>query len=257
MRQLHLIFMISMILISCTMSSNSGNSGVNDFSYINGEAISKELLFEIGPDHELVAGNFANAKVLSDGRIAILDTRSLAFHIINADGSLFNSTSIQGRGPGEVENLNNDFAIRNDEEIVLYDYLMRKLSFYKYSDNTLNHVKDLQLESNKSISDYFYHTPDQLIIHRSSSLIEKELIQPVTLLTLNEPLTEKTIIEIPKHRDLEATTTQGTLNLTFNYSSKYHTKNNICALEDKIYHNRTDSVGFTVYDLNSGAQLAN
>jgi hypothetical protein len=257
MRLLHLTFMFSMILISCNMVSNKADTGVNDFSYINGEAIDKELLFEIGPDHELVAGNFANAKVLSDDRIAILDTRSLALHIINADGSLFNSTSIQGRGPGEVENLNSGFAIRNDEEIVLYDYLMRKLTFYKYSDNTLNHVKDLHMESNKSISDYFYHTSDQLIIHRSSSYIEEELIQPVTLLTLNEPLTEKTIIEIPKHQDLAATTTQGTLNFTLNYSSNYHTKNNICAFEDKIYHNRTDSVGFTVHDLNSGAQLAN
>ena len=113
------------------------------------------------------------------------------------------------------------------------------------------------MESNQSISGYFYHSQDQLILHRSSSPIEKELIQPVTLLTLNDSLTEKTIIEIPKHQDLKATTTQGTLNLTFNYSSKYHTKNNICAYREAIYHNRTDSVGFTAYDLNSGAQLAN
>jgi hypothetical protein len=186
-----------------------------------------------------------------------LDTRSLAFHIINADGSLFNSTSIRGRGPGEVENLNSGFAIHNNEEIVLFDYLMRKLSFYKYSNNSLNHVRDLQLESNKSISDYFYHTSDQLIIHRSSSLSENELNQSVTLLTLNDPLKEESIFDIPKHPDLTATATQGTLNLTLNYSSKYHTRNNICAYGGAIYYNRTDSVGFTVHDLNSGLQLAN
>ena len=87
--------MLSILLISCTLSSNKEDTGINDFSYINGDVIVKELLFEIGPDHELLAGDFANAKVLSDGRFAILDTRSLALHIINTDGSLYYSRSIK------------------------------------------------------------------------------------------------------------------------------------------------------------------
>ncbi|PWN07074.1 hypothetical protein [Rhodohalobacter mucosus] len=257
MRQFHIICVFSMILISCNMGSNKTGTGVNDFSYINGEAIDKELLFEIGPDHELVAGNFANARVLADGRIAILDTRSISLHIVNSDGSLFSSTSLEGRGPGEVENLSSNLGLLDGNRVALYDYLMAKFSLYVYAENLFNYVQDFILEPSMSVDNYYYYSPNQLILHRSTSRMSESQHESVTLFTTDEPLTEKKVLQIPKHQDLSVSTSEGSLNLMFNYSSKYHTRNNICAFRGTIYYNRTDSVGFKVHDLNSGAQLAN
>ena len=79
----------------------------------------------------------------------------------------------------------------------------------------------------------------------------------MSLLTINDSLSEQTIIDIPKHQGLTAIVSQGTLNLTMNYSSKYHTKNHICINGNQIFYNRSDSVGFSIYDQNSGTKMAN
>ena len=175
MRIAKLILLI-FILNSCTGNSSESDVSITDFGYISGDPVVLEFQFEIGSDHDLMTGNYADAKILSDGRIAILDTRNTSFHILNKDGSIFQSTSLKGRGPGEVENLSSSFAIHNGEHIIFHDYFMRKLSFYSYSDEKLNHIRDLQLGSDISFGDYFYHSPNQLVLHRSTSIIQVNLM---------------------------------------------------------------------------------
>ena len=251
------LILLMIILNSCTRNSGESDISITDFGYISGDPVVLEFQYEIGPDHDLIAGNYADARVLSDGRIAILDTRNTSFHILNKDGSLYQSTSLKGRGPGEVENLSSSFAVDNGEHMIFHDYFMRKLSFYSYSDEKLNHIRDLQLGSELSFGDYFYHSPNQLVLHRSTSILQDESFESVSLLTINDNLSEETIIDIPKHQGLTAVASRGTLNLTMSYSSKYHTKNHICINGNQLFYNRSDSVGFSIYNLNSGTRIAN
>lgn len=248
-----LFFLLALISYSC--SSKSEHKA--EYDHLNqGLSIGTQFLFEVAPSENFFFGNIADVKILSDGNIAVLDDETLSLHILNSDGDIINSISLQGKGPGEVQNLFKGLRLTEEDYIAIYDYLMFKISIFQVIDNQLRHIRDITLESDESSKDFYLNSNDQVVLHKSASIRNEQNSEHVIVVNINGEIKKENLLEIPHHSQLTLSGSEGDLNFVMDISTPYHTINHVCTFDNHLFHTRTDSVGFTVYDINYGKRIA-
>ncbi len=242
-------FILVSLLVACTSDTDSPSTEFDDLS--NLPEIITETLFTTGGGDDFFFGSIADVQVLSDGTIAVLDGRSLDIHLLNGRGEWIKTHNLEGRGPGEVQNLTNGIKITPDDYLAVRDYLMFKISIFQSSGTGLEHIRDVIIE--ESIGNFFLDGKDQLILKKTTT---EDLTEPIAVMDLNGSSDLQTVLEFPAFERLTLTGSMGGMSFTISNSTEYHAKNEFCYSEGLLYHIRTDSVGFTSYRLPDGEEVS-
>jgi len=242
-------FILVSLLVACTSDTDSPSTEFDDLS--NLPEIIAETLFTTGGGDDFFFGSIADVQVLSDGTIAVLDGRSLDIHLLNGRGEWIKTHNLEGRGPGEVQNLTNGIKITPDDYLAVRDYLMFKISIFQSSGTGLEHIRDVIIE--ESIGNFFLDGKDQLILKKTTT---EDLTEPIAVMDLNGSSDLQTVLEFPAFERLTLTGSMGGMSFTISNSTEYHAKNEFCYSEGLLYHIRTDSVGFTSYRLPDGEEVS-
>jgi len=246
------ILLIMFLCVSCRSSTDTPTIEFEDFSHT--PSLTTEALFEAGSDGSFFFGNIADAKVLSDGTIAVLDSRSLAIHFLTEHGEFIKTLPLEGRGPGEVQNLTNGLRITREDYIAVRDYLMFKISIFQANSTEIVHVADIILDY--SVGNFFLNGKDQLLLKKSTPAGKTDLPEPIIIIDVDDGSSMKIVREFPAFEQLKLNGSMGGMDFTISNSTKYHTKNEFCFNEDLLYHVRTDSVGFTSYSVPDGEKVS-
>lgn len=244
-----IVYVIALICCSCSSKPNNDDSGYDEY-LIQYPSILTEYLFEVNSSHNFFFGNIADVKKLSDGVMVILDDITYSIHLMSEDGDVIKSRQIKGRGPGEVQNLFKKFRTNKEDYLAIYDYLMFKISMFHVIDGQITHVKDVALESGESLSNFFLNSYDQLIFHRSINVSSEDTLEQVMIININNVDIKKPVLELSVFEELILQGAIGGLSFAMSTSTKFHNRNELCSFDNSVYHIRTDSVGFSIYNLN-------
>ena len=85
----------------------------------------------------------ANATVLPDGRIAVLDVQEERIFLFSGDGTFLNSIGRWGQGPGEFTGLISILNVTSDGGIEVFDRSLRRVTRFG-SDGSLDQIWTLQ-----------------------------------------------------------------------------------------------------------------
>jgi hypothetical protein len=248
-KSVFIVFLAS--FISCTHHADE-----IDTNYVNIEnspEIVPNHLFSISSNDSFFFGDIIDVKVIENGEIVVLDDESLSIHLLSNRGIHIKEQPIQGRGPGEIQNLSNRIRVTNSNLIAVDDYFMKKISLYKIFENSIEHVEDISLES--SIGNFFLPDEGQLVLKKSIMLNEDEPIDQIQRLNLSDQEKTGEAIEFPTQNSIKLTANMGELNFMIETTTKFHVMNKYCSYENNLYHIRTDSLGFRVFNLDDGNEV--
>ena len=236
---------------SCTYNKDEAD---NNYANIeNSPEIVPNHLFSTSSNDSFFFGDIIDVKVFENGEIVVLDDQSLSMHLLSSQGVHIIEYPIQGRGPGEIQNLSNRMRVSNSNLTAVDDYFMKKISLFRIADNRIEHVEDISLES--SIGDFFLSDEDQLILKTSVMLDEDKPLDQIQRLSLSEQNKTSAALEFPAQKEIRLSANMGELNLMIQTTTRFHAMNRFCSNGNSLYHIRTDSLGFRVYNLDDGNEI--
>lgn len=250
-----LIKSVCMCLLAAFYSCNH-NTDEADTNYLNIENSSKIVpnhLFSTSSNDSFFFGDIIDVKVIDNGEIVVLDDQSLSIHLLTNRGLHIIEHPIQGRGPGEIQNLSNRMRISSGNLAAVDDYFMKKISLYRIADNRIEHIEDISLES--SIGDFFLSEEGQLVLKKSVMLDEGKPMDQIQRLNLSDQHKTSTALEFPAQKEMRLSANMGELNFMIQTTTKFHAMNRFCSNGNSLYHIRTDSLGFRVYNLDDGNEI--
>lgn len=239
------------VLFNCTETSeNSWPDAVEPSEFIELSQIETHFLYEIPNQskQEFFFGSIRDVKVVADSTFAVLDDIKKAFHFFSQEGIYKGSTIKEGRGPGELMMPHHNFQVSEKGKISIYDRGLQRISIYKLNEHELSVFKDVKL--NKMISSHFLLSNDLLVLYEPKSLQEKESKDRVIISDLYGNIIIDQLAEFEGNEQLILSPFSG--NFTMGVSSQYHTKNLVCYQEKTMIYNRSNQIGFRVYDLGTG-----
>jgi len=239
------------LLISCTSEQKTDYTDYIDIK--RAPVIEAKPFLSISPSDNIFFGNIADITFISDGRVVVLDDELLALHLISRNGELVKTFQFEGRGPGEVKNLSNRLRTTEDNIIAIDDYLQYKIALFQLNDEDLEHITDVAFES--SISDFYLINKNQLVLWKSTTNSVQKLVDSIQIVDLNNSDEIQTIREFPAQEVITLSGGFGGLNFTINTTTQFHTRNEFCSNGDRLYHIRTDSLGFRAYNLDDRQEV--
>lgn len=238
-------------LFACTENLEKSSPNFTDSSdFIDVTQIEARFLLEI-PKNEnqgFFFGRIRDARVLADGTIAVLDDIRKTIHFFSQEGLYKGSAIKEGRGPGEVMMPHHNFQVSKDGKISIYDRGLQRLSIYEFIDNELAVITDVKLE--RMISSHYLLSENVLVLYEPKPIGEKERKDRVLISDLSGSIINDQLAEFEGNEQLILSPRSG--DFTMGVSSQYHTKNLVCYQGTKMIYNRSNQVGFRVYDLDTG-----
>lgn len=239
---------VIVLFISTSCSSNDGQ-----YDSVNAPLIEAELLFEIEDSEEILFGWISDVQMTSKGDILIADVTRKKLHHFREDGEYVTSYLSEGRGPGEVQRMDGYISITYDDKVLVYDSALRRVSLYELTDDTLNVIRDINLEL---FPNHFYLTSDdKLILYVTPSFRpEEDPNDRIVVANLNGEIVNKKLIQFEPNEQLVIYNEAGQPLMTT--SSPHHSRNLISFSNDDLVYNRSDKIGFKIFDLITGEKKA-
>jgi hypothetical protein len=243
---------LGIVLIAC--NNHNHNQDVF-FDNLDAPIISAKLKYEIPvlEDEKFFFGGISDMSVLSDGSIAILDDILKKIHLFTSDGNFINSVLSKGRGPGEIVRPYSAIRTSKNDKVAFYDQALQRISLFNYSDNDLLHLQDIKID--RMINDFHIMPDGKIVVYEPSPIGEVERKDQVFLVKPNGEFKSSPITVFDGNDQLMLSPSVESISLSMGISTNYHTKNLICFLGSRMIHNRSNYVGFTIYDLETGAVL--
>lgn len=232
---------IAVFLTSCSSDPKSYDS-INHLPEIN-----TELLFEISGNNDAAFSRISDVKVSSNGTIIVADASANRIHLFNSEGGYLSTALRDGRGPGEVQNLLGRIALSDDDRLTIYDQSLRRLSIFDLADNRLQPRRDLSLEQTAG---FFHLLDDSIYLYSTTSAASTDGDGKDRLLELDTAgeIIRSSIATFQRSDELVVSTES----MSMGMSTQYHEKNHIGFNGNRMAHNRSNRIGFTLYDLESG-----
>jgi len=252
----NLQLLMSLLIIIVLISSCTGQKDSEHFSFINREDLPKIIpnhIRTVGSTSDFFFGDIIDVKILENGKIIVLDEQKMSVHLLSKDGAYEKNLEFRGRGPGEIQNLSKRLRIATDDIVAIDDYMMYKISLYQIIENKFDHLTDVALES--SFENYFLKKDYKLILKRSGKNNGEKSIETIQVVDIQDHVEEEPILKFPAHEEIFLTANMGGLSLNLETSTEFHTRNIFCVEDNRLYHVRTDSLGFRVYDSMNGEKL--
>lgn len=235
---------LCLVLFTCTE-----NSEKSSFDSIEVSQIETQFLFEIPKpgNQEFFFGTISDVKILADGSFAVLDDLRKNIHIFSPDGNLRGSKLNEGRGPGEVMIPHGHLQVSEDGKISVYDQGLQRVSIYELNEDRLSVIQDVNIEN--MISSHYLLPEGALVLYEPKPLWESNRKDRVLISNLSGSINSQ-IAEFEGNEQLILSPLTG--DFTMGISSQYHTRNLVCFQGKYMIYNRSDQVGFSVYDLDNG-----
>jgi hypothetical protein len=242
-----------LLMLSCAKQQPGDTGNFTDIR--DSPEIIPGHLKTVGSDTDFFFGDIVDVAVLTNGKIVVLDDRTMSVHLFSNTGDYENKLSFRGRGPGEIQSLSGRLRTANNNMIALDDYMMYKISLYQVMDTTFQHVKDISFES--SFGNYFMQNDQSLVLKTSAADSTDKDFDIIQLVDVNTNTKGEEILKVPAHDDISLIANMGDFSFKMETSTEYHTRNAYCVEDNRLYHVRTDSMGYQVYDLHSGDAISN
>ena len=247
-------FILIPLLIAFASCSPSGE---NAYDSLSASEIQLTGLFTISdgdlPDGMLF-GTINQLLVAQTGEILIVDTQLKSIHIFDPDGNYLNSEIGEGEGPGEVRQIGT-VSISGDNNLLLYDWSQRRMSQYILENEEtvgLRHIRDMHPEF---YPQNFHITPagDIYCLIYPSPVDDED--ETVKLQKINEEgvAVGNPAFEFDRNEVVELRNESGQLMATT--SSPHHKKVIPYVYGDKLILGNSLTVGFELFDLNSGERI--
>jgi len=206
-----------------------------------------EFLFEITGSSEVTFSQISDLKVSSNGTIIVADASANRIHLFDSDGNYLSTALQEGRGPGEVQNMLGRITLSDDDRLLIYDQSLRRLSIFDLENDQLQPSQDLSLEQNAS---YFHLLNDKIYLYSSTSAASTDGDGQDRLLELDTDGTvlRSSIATFQRSDELMITTES----MSMGMSTEHHEKNHVGFNNNMMVQNRSNQIGFTIYDLVSG-----
>lgn len=240
-----LYFTLSLVLFTCTEISEKSRPDSLEVSQIE-----TRFLFEIPKpgNQEFFFGTIRDVKILADGTLAVLDDIRKNIHLFSPEGIFMGSMLNEGRGPGELMMPHGNLQVSEDGKISVYDQGLQRISIYELAGNELSVFQDVSIE--RMISSHYLLSEEALVLYEPKPLWEKNRKDRVLISNLSGSIINSQIAEFEGNEQLILSPFSG--DFTMGISSQYHTKNLVCFQGRNLIYNRSDQVGFKVYDLDNG-----
>jgi hypothetical protein len=128
--------------------------GQNSFTY------EEELRIEKIPEYDQYFGDIGGLIIDEYGNIFFAENSFGRIFMISRDGSLKNSFSEKGRGPGEFQRVNN--LLKAGTQLYVFDHSQSKMMEFDYEDGNL--LKEVNLEQRFEFPNGFYKIHDNFLI---------------------------------------------------------------------------------------------
>ena len=240
-RLLSLSVFLVIIFISCSSDTESYDS----IDMI--PEVTTEFLFEITGSSDVTFSRISDLKVSSNGTIIVADALANRIHLFDSDGNFLSTALREGRGPGEVQNLLGRITLSDDDRLLIYDQSLRRLSIFDLENDQLQPSQDLSLERNAS---FFHLLNNKIYLYSSTSIASTDGDGRDRLLELDTDGTvlRSSIATFQRSDELMITTES----MSMGMSTEYHEKNHVGFNDNKMVQNRSNQIGFTLYDLKNG-----
>lgn len=245
------IYALCFVLFACTETLEQSKLNLPDsYDLIDVFEFEAHFLLEIpkNGNQDFFFGRIRDVRVLADGTIAVLDDIRKTIHLFSQEGIYKGSTIKEGRGPGEIMMPHHNFQVSEDGKISIYDRGLQRLSIYEFIDNDLSVITDVKLE--RMISSHYLLSENTLALYEPKPIGEKERKDRVLISDLSGSVLNNQLAEFEENEQLILSPGSG--DFTMGVSSQYHIKNLVCYQGTKMIYNRSDQIGFRVYDLDSG-----
>jgi hypothetical protein len=242
-------FLTIALLLFISTSCTSNNK---QYDSINAPLIEAELLFKIEDNEEILFGWISDVLMTSKGDILVADVTRKKIHRFKEDGEFGGVYLSEGRGPGEVQRMAGNISITDDDNVLLFDSAFRRVSLYELTDNNLNVIRDINLEPFPS---HFYLTSEnKLILYVTPSFRpEGDPNDRIVVANLNGEITNEKLMQFKPNEQLVIYNESGQPLMTT--SSPHHSRNLISISNDKLVYNRSDEIGFKIFDLITGEKV--
>lgn len=243
-------FLVTLIVLIISTSCTSSDE---QYDIIDAPLTEAELLFEIEDSEEILFGWISDVLMTSDGDILVADVTRKKLHHFKEDGEFVGSYLSEGRGPGEVQRMAGNISITNDNNVLLYDSALRRVSLYEVTDDNLNVIRDINLEP---FPTHFHLTSEEkLILYVTPSFRpEDDPYDRIVVANLNGEILNDSLIKFEPNEQLVIYNEAGQPLMTT--SSPHHSRNLISTSNDKLIYNRSNEIGFKIFDLITGEKIA-
>lgn len=243
-RLLPLTLVILFFFPSCSSDTESYDS------FENLPEVTTEFLFEISESSGAAISSISDVKIGSNGTIIVADASASRMHLFDGEGNYLSTVLRDGRGPGEVQNLLGRLALSDDNRLMIYDQSLRRLSIFDLAENGLQHRRDLTLEQTAS---FFHLIDDKIYLYSSTSAATTDGDENDRLLEIDitGEILRNSIATFQRSDELMITTES----MSMGMSTQHHEKNHVGFSGNIMAYNRSNRIGFTLYDLESGEPI--
>ncbi len=243
-------FLVTVIVLIISTSCTSSDE---QYDSIDAPLTETELLFEIEDSDEMLFGWISDVLMTSKRDILIADITRKKLHHFKEDGEFVGSYLSEGRGPGEVQRMAGNISITDDVNVLLYDSALRRVSLYELNDDNLNVIRDINLDPFPR--DFHITSEDNLILYVTPSFRpDDDPNDRIVVANLNGEIVNEALIQFEPNEQLVIYNEADQPLMTT--SSPHHSKNLISFSNDKLVYNRSDEIGFKIFDLITGEKIA-
>lgn len=242
------IFKLIFVSAGIFLISTACSANADQYDSMEAPLIHAEYLYELRDSEEILFGWISDVKMASNGNILVADATRQKIHLFNPDGEFTGSALNEGRGPGEVQRMAGNISITDDDEVVIYDSALRRISLYEQSGNNLDGIRDINLEPFPG--NFHVTTEGKVILYVTASIRpEDDPKDRIMVANLNGDIVNNNLIQFEPNEQLVIYNQAG--QPLMSTSSPHHSKNLIGFSGDKLIYNRSDEIGFKIYDLDS------
>ncbi len=194
-------------------------------------------------------GWISDVQITSNGDILVADVTRKKLHHFKENGEFVASYLSEGRGPGEVQRMAGNISITANDKVLIYDSALRRVSLYELSENDLNVIRDVNLELFPN--DFYLSSEDKIILYVTPSFRPDDNPNDrIVVANLHGEIVKEALITFEPNEQLVIYNDAGQPLMTT--SSPPHSRNLINIANDKLVYNRSDELGFKIFDLITG-----
>ncbi|MBO6801574.1 MAG: 6-bladed beta-propeller [Balneola sp.] len=188
---------ISFLLLSCTeVKDTDYDIYISNLSIMEHKSQSIAIASSININRVLQNSDF----------IIIADFRELKLYLISNDGEILDSTGREGNGPGEFLAINSIRFTDKNNEILILDSKLNRLTHYEITNNMLELKDESEIQSYQSqlfLKDIYHFNDTYYGLFKSNINIEPDAeYEKLMLYSLDENLTFKNLLLEYKYDEL-------------------------------------------------------
>lgn len=143
MKKLIRLLFAAFLSIALFFSCNSPQEDSDIIDYSSLEELSTELVLKIGESKDYIPDYISNLAVTRDGTILVHDGGSSTIKQFDSNGQYIGTVAREGRGPGELNNVDN-LHLLNGDTLIARNRSGRKDYFARGESDNFNHINTVQ-----------------------------------------------------------------------------------------------------------------